>query len=167
MGAVWLLTKFAVTAMANLASKDRLSKPSIGTFLPYATTKNLNSYWLSISLSGDTRALHPDPFSSGSISSTNFDGATIRTPRNRTTLARISCNVLMPTWLIFPAQNIPYNFLAPKLLRSSMRNFHSFNTLFLVNAFRRPCEVHKARHRSPTRFGLRLHLPDKVFGWPF
>ena len=61
-----LLTKFAVTAMANLASKDRRSKPSIGTFLPDATTKNLNSYWLSISLSGDTRALHPDPFSSGS-----------------------------------------------------------------------------------------------------
>ena len=53
-------------------------------------------------------------------------------PKSIATLDKINWSVLIPTWLIFPAQNIPNNFLPPKDLISSIRNFHSLSTLFRV-----------------------------------
>ena len=71
------------------------------------------------------------------IQNSYLQGVTILTPRNMTTLDKINCKFLIPMWLIFPVQNIPYNFLAPRDLRSVMRNFHSFSTLLRVYESRR------------------------------
>ena len=38
----------------------------------------------------------------------------------------------MEMWLMFPEANFPYSFLTPSILRSSIKYFQSFSTLFLV-----------------------------------
>ena len=47
-------------------------------------------------------------------------------------MSSVVCRTLMEMWLMFPEANFPYSFLTPSILRSSIRYFQSFSTLFLV-----------------------------------